>query len=88
MSEQQLAKKRSITVFSTVGKIGKVIETTATTWGQLQQEVVAAGFSLAGMKVITGDQVTLESKSAIIPVASIPENDCLFLMPVKTKSGI
>jgi hypothetical protein len=63
----------------------KEIETSAQDWGGLQQELKRNGISYSGMKSVIGEtKHTLEVDSA-----GIPQTDfTLFLMPVKTKSGI
>lgn len=75
---------KKVTVFSTGGGTGKIVESNATTWAELQKELTAAGVSHSSMKAVNGNnKTTLES-----PDASLGEGDFnLFLFPVKTKSG-
>lgn len=63
----------------------KEIDTQALDWGGLQQELRRNGISYKGMKSVIGEtKHTLEVDSA-----GIPQTDfTLFLMPVKTKSGL
>lgn len=74
-----------VTVYSTSGKNNVTIETNATTFGQLKPTLVEHGFNLSGMKAVVGEtKVTLEADGVILPT----EDFKLFLMPVKTKSGV
>jgi hypothetical protein len=76
---------RKITVFSTAGKSGKVIETSALNWGALKSELSAQGVSASGMKAVIGKTKTnLEHQDAVLP----GEDFNLFLFPEKTRSGL
>ena len=62
----------------------KSVETSATTWGQLQNDLSKNGISYSGMKSVIGEsKLTLEADAAILPT----EGFTLFLMPKKTKAG-
>lgn len=63
----------------------KTVECSGQTWEDLQRDLMTAGVSYSGMKAVVGEtKATLEAG-----VATLPEFDfTLFLMPVKTKSGI
>lgn len=73
-----------VTIFST-GGANKSIDVNSTTWGDLQKELSNHGVSTSGMKAVVGQtRVTLEHKDAQIP----SDDFNLFLLPVKTKSGL
>jgi hypothetical protein len=73
-----------VTVFSTGGKTGIDINTEATTWKQLKQELSKVGVSTSGMKAVVGQsKVSLEHEDAQIP----QQDFTLFMLPVQTKSG-
>lgn len=75
---------RKITVFSTAGRSGKVIETDSLNWGALQTDLKSQGVSFSGMKAVVGKtRVNLEHSEAVLP----DEDFTLFLFPEKTKSG-
>lgn len=84
---------RKVTVFSTKGRSKQVIETKATTWGELKKDLTEAGVSVSGVKAIVGEnQNTLESSQASLPMGlqknGTTDGDfTLFLTPVKVKSG-
>ena len=76
--------KRKITVFATVGGTGKIIETEAKTWEELQADFTKSGISHSGMKVVDGiSKNTLESPDAVLTAG----DTTVFLFPQKTKSG-
>lgn len=73
-----------ITIISTKGKKRSIVETTSTTWGELQKDLSTAKVDTSNMKAIIGQtQVTLESSKAILPNFDFT----LFLTPIKVKSG-
>lgn len=75
---------RRIRVYNTSGQNNKVIDSSATTWGDLKSDLDAHGISYSGMKVVVGEtQNTLESVQAVLPEGEMT----LFLMPQKVKSG-
>lgn len=75
---------RKLTIFNTIGNNKQVINTNATTWEGLQNELSQNGVNYSGMRAVVGEsQVTLESSQAILP----QEDFTLFLMPQKVKSG-
>lgn len=62
----------------------KSVETSATTWGQLQNDLNREGITHSGMKSVIGEsKLTLEADAAILPSTGFT----LFLMPKKTKAG-
>lgn len=74
-----------VTVFSTKGAKRSVIETSATTWGVLKDQLMANNIPVDGMRAIVGEtKVTLESSAAVLPVDF---DFTLFLSPTKVKSG-
>lgn len=74
-----------VTVFSTKGAKKSVIETSATTWGALKDQLENKGIPVNNMRAIIGEtKVTLESSAAILPVDF---DFTLFLSPTKVKSG-
>lgn len=75
----------NITVFSTKGRNRQVVESSATTWGELKSQLNDMDIKTSGMRAIIGEtQVTLESSKAVLPVDF---NFTLFLSPMKVKSG-
>lgn len=78
------AQKRKITLYNTVGKNKRTIESSALTWGDLQKELTALSISTDNMKVVIGEtQNSLESPKG----ALMAEDFTLFMMPQKVKSG-
>jgi hypothetical protein len=76
---------KKVIIYSTGGQPGQVIETNAGTWAELQRELTTAGVRFSGMKAVIGEnRNTLESAQAILPTSGFS----LFLMPIKTKSGV
>ena len=60
------------------------VETSATTWGELQRDLRSQSISYDGMKSVIGEsKLTLEADAAVLPTAGFT----LFLMPKKTKAG-
>lgn len=75
---------RKITVYSTIGKGAKFIETDAVTWANLKTLLQQEKVDLNNMKAVIGEnKLTLESDQAQLPDGEFT----LFLMPIKTKSG-
>lgn len=75
---------RQFTIYATVGQQTHVVDTHGSNWGEVQQELRAAGVKVDGMKAITGEsQITLESAQAVIPTTE----STIFLLPQKVKSG-
>lgn len=75
-----------ITIFSTKGQKKSVIESSATTWGELKKELADANIPTWGMRAIIGENKnTLESSVAVLPVDF---DFTLFLSPIKVKSGV
>lgn len=73
-----------VKVYSTQGG-EKDVQTSATTWGQLQEDLRKNGVAYDGMKSVVGEtKVTLEADAAMLP----SEGFTLFLMPKKTKAGV
>jgi hypothetical protein len=79
------APKRKITIYNTVGQNKQTLESSATTWGELQKELHAKNIETKNMKTVIGEtQNSLES-----PQGSLMAGDfTLFMMPQKVKSGI
>jgi hypothetical protein len=75
---------KKVLIYSTTGSNGKIVETEAAEWGDLQTSLTEAGVSFDGMKAILDSRVTLESSRAQLPTSDFT----LFLMPLKTKSGL
>lgn len=75
---------RNVTVYSTNTQTKNIVQSSATTWGDLREELVNNGVRVEGMKAIVGQtQVTLESAEA-----QLLETDfILFLSPTKVKNG-
>lgn len=73
-----------VKVFSTqTGE--KTIETSAKTWGELQQDLSANNVPYNKMKAVVGEtKMTLEAAGAVLPEAGFT----LFLMNKKTKAGL
>jgi hypothetical protein len=80
---ETLVKSRTIEVISTRGQEIS-LQTTATTWGALKEELRSHYKDIDELKAVVGRlKVTLEHKDALIP-----EGDFLLaLMPYKSKSG-
>lgn len=82
-----------ITVFSTKGRKKSVVESVATTWGDLKKDLNAAGIETNGFKAIIGEtQTTMESTKAVLPKGldirgKVTDDFTLFLTPIKVKSG-
>ena len=79
-----MSTTRTITVYATKGQRTAKIETTATTWGELRNEVEAKGYDLEKLAATESvNRTTLENYEATLPEG----NFTLFLRPVETKSG-
>jgi hypothetical protein len=75
---------RTIKVFSTETSVLKEINSSATTWGELQAELKAQGIDPNNMKgMVKESKTTLENTGAVLPT----DNFTLFLTPTKVKSG-
>lgn len=75
---------RTIKVFSTETSVLKEINSSATTWGELQTELKAANIDPSNMKgMVKESKTTLENTGAVLPEG----NFTLFLTPTKVKSG-
>jgi hypothetical protein len=75
---------RNITIFTTVGSRRDTLESDATIWSELQNDLDQADIQHDGLKaIVASTQNTLESSNA-----TLPEGDfTLMLMPTKVKSG-
>ncbi len=88
-----MSTSRKVTVFNTVGSKKTVVDTNATTWEELKEDLDKAGIAHSGMRAIVGEnQVTLESNKARLPIGltagdEVTNNFTLFLSPRKVKSG-
>lgn len=76
--------KRKITVRSTVGSNKTEIESSATTWGELQTDLTSKNIPYKDMKVVIAE--TDKTLEKIDDVLSEQEFN-LFLMPTKVASG-
>lgn len=77
---------RQVKIFTTASGNGKIIETSAITFGELMADMKTNGvdFNIDSMKAIVGEtKNVLEIESALLPEG----NFGLFLFPKKTKSG-
>jgi len=75
---------RMIIVYNTHGDNERHVQSSATTWGELQSDLEVNGVSYRGMKAVIGEtQNTLESNQAVVPEGPFS----LFLMHQKVKSG-
>lgn len=78
-------EKRKVTVYSTKGKQMKEIETDATVWSQLKQEVENEGYDINNLHATENiNRTDLAHKDAKLPEGEFT----LFLRPKKTKSGL
>lgn len=79
---------RVVTLYSTAGKQGaNPLNSEAGTWGQLKKEIQRMNNapSLSNMKAVIGEtNLTVEHDEAVLPEGDFT----LFLMPIKTKSGL
>lgn len=76
---------QTVTVFSTKLNKKTKITTSATTWGELQAELVAKGiYNASSMKAV--DRATRMSFEA--PSGEITDGMTIFLLPTKNDSGI
>lgn len=75
---------RKVTVYNTLGGNMTPVETSATTWSELQRDLDRYGVSYSGMSAVIGaTQVSLESPAAQLPTEPFQ----LFLAAKKVKSG-
>lgn len=73
-----------VTVISTKTNQPTVIETTATTWGELSAELTDKGLYNSDMKAMErATRATYEHPNAVLPTSDF----VLFLTPGKMKSG-
>ena len=76
---------RIITVYSTLGKNAVEVTSQANDWEGVKSELREFSVSYNNMKAVIGEtRLTLESDRAIVPEGDFT----LYLMPIKTKSGI
>lgn len=81
MSTETLTSTRKVKVVPTRGE-NKVIETSATEWGELEKELSNSGYEMNKLKAVEGrTRVTLENPHAVLPEG----NFFVFLMPVESK---
>lgn len=74
---------RTVNIISTKGGI-KQVETNASVWSQLVEELLAKGLDVSGLKAIVGEtKHTLESGEAQLPSG----NFSLWLSPINIKAG-
>lgn len=82
---------KKVKIFSTRGQKGQIIETNATTWGELQADLSANGVEFEGMRAIIGEnQVSLESAGAFLEFQGSLEgvsSMSLILSPKTQKAG-
>lgn len=72
-----------VTIFSTKGLDKKVIETSATTWGELKEEV-SEFYDMDNLQATENvNRTDLVHDTAVLPTSDFR----LFLRPIKTKSG-
>jgi hypothetical protein len=79
-----MSTTRNITLYNTRGGQPKVIESSATTWGDLRQEINEAGFDTSSL--LATESVTrrdLNNTEAVLPEGEFT----VFLRPRSTKSG-
>ena len=75
---------RNILIYSTKGTRKQTIESAATTWGELQNQLAEMDFDFDGLKAIVADtQNTLESVEAKLPEGAFT----LMFIVSKVKSG-
>lgn len=81
----EVAQTKMVTVFSTLGKNAQEFQSSAVNWAGLQKELSELQISHSGMKAVIGEtRLTIESPNAVLPITSFS----LYLMPIKTKSGM
>ena len=79
-----MSTNRIITVFSTKGKQKSKIETSATTWGELQPFLMEEGYDLENLLATEN----IKRRDLLSVDAILPEGEfTVFLRPQKTKSG-
>lgn len=75
---------RNVTVFSLKTKERKVITTSASTWGELENELKNQGLDTNGMKATHKEnRTTFESSTSALPSGDFT----VILTPTKVKSG-
>lgn len=83
---------KKVQIFTSLRAGMTTLETSATTWGQLKQELQQEGLLSGEMKAAVKELgTTLDVDSAALPTGQGIGGDhdfTLFLSPVKTKSGI
>lgn len=81
----QIAVLRKVTVYNTSAVNNRVIESSAMTWGELQQELERSGIPYSGMRAVIGEN----QNELITGQSGLMEGDMtLFLMPRRVKSGV
>lgn len=81
----QIAVVRKVTVYNTSAQNNRVIESSAMTWGELQQELERSGIPYSGMRAVVGEN----QNELVTGQSHLMEGDMtLFLMPRRVKSGI
>lgn len=82
MSDLVVMKK--VITYNNVGHSKNEFETSASTWGELRQELDGRGIRYAGMSVVEGmSNMSYEVDSAVLPT----QDFVLFLLPKQVKSG-
>lgn len=75
---------KSVTIISSNTNEPKTINTSATTWAELQADLTSNQIQFSGMKAMVREtRVNLEASNAVLPTGSFT----LFLTPGKIKSG-
>lgn len=84
-ANEGVAALKTVTVFSTLGKNAQEFKSQANTWADLQKELSELKINYSGMKAVIGEtRLTVEHPNATVPAT----NFSLYLMPIKTKSGM
>lgn len=82
---------KKVKIYSTRGRKGLVIETNATTWGQLQQDLIANDVEFNDMRAIIGEtSVSLELQDSALDFQSNIDGVAsmsLILSPKTQKAG-
>lgn len=79
-----MSTTRKITIFTTK-RTPVEIESSATVWGDLKEEVLNEGFDLTNLRPSESvNKTTLISNDAVLPEGEF----VLFLQPIKTKAGL
>lgn len=75
---------RKVTIWATKGKKKSVIESDATVWEDLRNQISDAGYDMTELRATENvNKTTLEHKEAALPAGDFT----IFLRPIKTKSG-